>query len=122
MTGLAKWMLLSALSVAGTPAGAQLLSDPTRPPGNVQLVEAGESQPGAQLQSILISADRRLAVINGETVRQGGKYRDATVLRISEASVVLRHTDRDERLDLLPGIEKQNRTHRTRSAPGSGAR
>ena len=122
MTGLARWMILIALGVACAPAGAQLLSDPTRPPGNLQVVESGESQPGAQLQSILISADRRLAVINGETVRQGGKYRDATVLRISEASVVLRHPDREERLDLRPGIEKQNRTHRTRGVPGSGAR
>ncbi|MDA0225275.1 MAG: MSHA biogenesis protein MshK [Proteobacteria bacterium] len=113
---------MAALSVMWAPAGAQSLSDPTRPPGSLQVVKTGESQPDAQLQSILISTDRRLAVINGETVRQGGKYLGATVLRIIEVAVVLRHPDREERLELLPGIKKQNRTHRTRIAPGSGAK
>lgn len=122
MSRLAGLTLFTFLTAIGAPVVAQALSDPTRPPASLATVVAEEALPGAQLQSVLISSDRRIAVINGETVRQGGKYRDATVLRVEEASVVLRYPDREERLELLPGIEKRERAHRTRIAPGSGAK
>lgn len=96
---------------AGAEGGA--LSDPTRPPNASLAVEAGEGgAASAQLQSVLIAPGRTFAVINGETVRLGARYGEARVIRITEAVVVLRYSDRDETLELLPGIQKQTRDRR----------
>lgn len=101
-------------------AQAQALGDPTRPPGTAGLADGAE--PGAQssapqLQSILISPQRRLAVINGQTVALGGRIGDATLLAISETGVVLRRGGQLETLRLLPDAGKK--PART-SAPGKG--
>jgi MSHA biogenesis protein MshK len=95
------------------PASAQrgVLVDPTRPPS--MSVESGAKESaapaGPQLQSVLISPTRRLAVISGSTVVQGGKYGNATVASISEGAVLLRYTDRKETLHLIPGVVKRDR-------------
>lgn len=98
-------------SCAGTVlAQAMSLADPTRPP-IVSTESAGESAPpaGPTLQSILISPARRLAVISGQEVAQGGKYGDATVASITESTVLLRYADRRETLRLLPDVKKRER-------------
>jgi len=95
------------------PASAQrgALVDPTRPPS--MSVESGAKESaapaGPQLQSVLISPTRRVAVISGSTVVQGGKYGNATVASISEGAVLLRYTDREETLHLTPGVVKRDR-------------
>lgn len=93
-------------------AGAQQLQDPTRAPaglasGPAQAGSLGEEgAPAApRLQSILIGAapnNRRLAVIDGVTVTQGGKFADAVVERINDNSVVLRRGKLRETLILFP--------------------
>ena len=98
---------LAVLALAPA-ALAQGLSDPTRPPtapmsGPDAAVDAG----GAQLQSVLISPNRRLAVINGQTVAVGGRVGDATLAQITETGVVLKRGDLLESVPLLPGIAKQ---------------
>lgn len=91
-------------------AQATSLADPTRPP-SVTTESAGESSPpaGPTLQSILISPTRRLAVISGQEVAQGGRYGDATVTSITESTVLLRFADRRETLRLLPDVKKRER-------------
>lgn len=91
-------------------AQATSLADPTRPP-IVSTESAGEPAPpaGPTLQSILISPSRRLAVISGQEVAQGGKYGDATVTSITESTVLLRYADRRETLRLLPDVKKRER-------------
>ena len=95
------------------PASAQraALVDPTRPPN--MSVESGAKESaapaGPQLQSVLISPTRRVAVISGSTVVQGGKYGNATVTSISEGAVLLRYADRRETLHLIPGVAKRER-------------
>jgi MSHA biogenesis protein MshK len=95
------------------PASAQrgALVDPTRPPN--MSVESGAKESaapaGPQLQSVLISPTRRVAVISGSTVVQGGKYGNATVTSISEGAVLLRYADRRETLHLIPGVVKRER-------------
>jgi MSHA biogenesis protein MshK len=95
------------------PASAQrgALVDPTRPPS--MSVESGAKESaapaGPRLQSVLISPTRRVAVISGSTVVQGGKYGNATVASISEGAVLLRYTDRKETLHLIPGVVKRDR-------------
>ena len=104
--------LILLLCFAGS-ASAQraALVDPTRPPN--MSVEAGAKESaapaGPRLQSVLISPTRRVAVISGSTVVQGGKYGNATVASISEGAVLLRYADRKETLHLIPGVVKRDR-------------
>lgn len=88
------------------------LVDPTRPPHvAAQAVSGGEVAPlqGPQLQSVLISPTRRVAVISGTTVAQGGQYGDATVTVVDETSVQLRYRNGRRTLQLLPGLAKRER-------------
>jgi len=90
--------------------GAKAFADPTRPPN---VADSADSAPGGaapgkpRLQSVLIAPGRRVAVINGMLVPEGEAYGDATVVRVTAASVLLRRPDGDETLELLPGVEKQ---------------
>lgn len=91
-------------------AQAQVLVDPTRPPPEAMLAAPGTKPvPGAgaasRLQSILISGrdgGRRVAVVDGETVREGDRIGGAVVLRIRETEVVLRRGRETEVLKLFP--------------------
>ena len=91
-------------------AQAQVLSDPTRPPGvSADGGEAGDAPKLAvpQLQSILISPQRKLAVIDGQTLAPGDRFGGATLVSISVGSVVLRRGAELQTLQLLPGIDKK---------------
>ncbi len=101
--------ILGTVLVAGCGvARAQLLSDPTRPPGIPLSEGAAEASTAVpRLQSILISPMRKLAVINGQTVPLGGRIGDATLLAISETSVTLRRGAHLEILRLLPDVAKK---------------
>lgn len=108
---------------AGTAAAQSApLADPTRPPNAVADAGGNESaaRTGPQLQSILISPARRVAVISGKAVAQGGKFGDATVASITEATVLLRYADRSETLHLISGVEKRDRRIVDASASGKG--
>lgn len=107
--------LLVLLGVTGA-ARAQTasLTDPTRPP-IIEPERSGDAAPippGPQLQSVLISPSRRVAVINGSAVSVGAKLGDATVTAISEDAVILRYADHKETLYLLPGVERRARGDR----------
>lgn len=105
-------LALSLLCVAcSAMAQRGALVDPTRPPMAASEPSAGEAAApaGPQLQSVLISPTRRVAVISGSTVVQGGKYGSATVVAISEGAVLLRYADRKETLHLIPGVVKRER-------------
>ena len=115
------WLLLGLCAGAAQAAAAQGLADPTRPP-NVAAAPAGVDAepelPSNQLQSVLISSTRKIAVINGQSVALGGKLGDAVLARISETEVVLKYPDRTEVLKLLGGIERQ--PARSARKPGAG--
>lgn len=105
--------LLLVVYLLADPVMAQTgaLVDPTRPPMAVSEPSAKETAApaGPKLQSVLISPTRRVAVISGSTVVQGGKYGNATVASISEGAVLLRYADRKETLHLIPGVVKRER-------------
>ena len=78
-------------------ASAQGLPDPTRPPPEMVAPAPGIAAPVAaavpRLQSILIGRppnERRVAVIDGVTVRVGARIGGAVVVSIKEKEVVLR--------------------------------
>jgi MSHA biogenesis protein MshK len=102
-------LLALAVSSAARAALAQPLADPTRPP-NVSPTEptlGASRESTTRLQSVLISPTRKLAVIDGQTVRLGGRVGDATLVDISETQVVLQRHGGNETLKLHPAAEKK---------------
>ncbi|WP_126452405.1 hypothetical protein [Sulfuriflexus mobilis] len=97
-------LFVSALLLyVGVSLMAHAYEDPTRPPdfagtgADTQQLNA----PVWQLSSILISAERRLAVINGQTVRQGEQIGNARVIRIGATGVTLRNNTETFTVKLL---------------------
>jgi MSHA biogenesis protein MshK len=104
-------LLLAAVALlgAGGAARAQDDGDPTRPPAVLSAPAARQGQPAAsggepQLQSILVSlrpGGRRIAVIDGKTVRPGQRIGDAVVETIGPTTVVLRKGNQRQTLKLF---------------------
>lgn len=103
---------LAALAVlAGHAANAQdgALRDPTRPPAVLSAPaampgRAASSAPQQQLQSVLISlraGGRRVAVIDGKTLREGDRVDGALVESIRPTEVVLRRGNQRQVLKLF---------------------
>lgn len=103
-------MLVLLLAVSTVSRG-QSMSDPTRPPGGID-PNTGIASPsvssggGLVLQSVLISPQRRLAVIGGETVKLGSRIGGAVVVKIEEGQVTLREGQELKKLKLYAGFEK----------------
>lgn len=99
-----------SLACATAPAMArQALPDPTRPPPEASLVPgaamAMPSGGGPRLQSVLVSSKpggRRLAVIDGQTVRLGAKFDGAVLVKVTDTEVVLRRGKELQVLTLFP--------------------
>ncbi|MBC7456520.1 MAG: MSHA biogenesis protein MshK [Massilia sp.] len=99
-------------SLAGL-CGAQALSDPTRPPAQLAPapLSGGASAPAPlgstrpTLQSVLIArgpGGRRVAVIDGQTVRVGEKFKGAVLTGVSDNQAVLRRGSERQVLRLYP--------------------
>ncbi len=90
---------------------AENLPDPTRPPSVFEVPAAGVAagaavRSGPMLQTVLISPRHKVAIINGETVKLGGMYGSARVVKISESGVVLNDGGSFQTLKLFPSVEK----------------
>lgn len=101
--------LLASLLLLGNAAALAQVADPTLPPPSLRAPAASAAPAPAparpQLQSILLSREaggRRVAVISGEMVRQGGVFQGAVVERVGEDEVVLRRGKTREVLRLYP--------------------
>ena len=89
-----KGALLFLLAASAVQANAQALQDPTRPPAAAMAASAAPAAASnaPRLQSILVGREtggRRLAVIDGETVRLGEQFHGARVARIGDNEVEL---------------------------------
>ena len=104
-----KLAVLAAMLAAGALAQAQALPDPTRPPPMMMKAPAGAAvaaaaPAGPVLQSVLIgrqAGGRQVAVIDGETVRLGGAFRGAVLVRMTETEVELRRGQERQVLKLF---------------------
>jgi MSHA biogenesis protein MshK len=100
LTNAVALALLFALQSAVPGAQAETLQDPTRPPASSLAASnaPAAASAGPRLQSILVAREaggRRLAVIDGETVRLGEQFRGARLVRIGDNEVELaRGTER----------------------------
>lgn len=89
------------LALAVSPACAAL-PDPTAPPA----VTAGaEAPPAPKLTAIRTSGGQRIAILDGQALKVGGRYQDARVVRIDETRVVLRRGGETVVLKLHPEAE-----------------
>jgi MSHA biogenesis protein MshK len=88
-------------------AAAEPLLDPTRPAIDLSADAGGEAPvtaPPKGLQSIIISPQYRAAIINGETVRLGGKSGDSRLIEVRENSVVLQNARGRRVMELFPTV------------------
>lgn len=98
----------AALAALAWTASAQGLTDPTRPPSaGPGAAEAEPQAGGPRLQSILLSSERKIAVIDGRSLRVGDRVGDATLVQISEGGVLLRRGNELHTLALVPGVAKK---------------
>ena len=116
--------MIAALSAA-LPVCAQGLNDPTRPPREI-LGDTGEAPDavagGSPAQVVIISSDRRQATINGRTVNLGGRYGDATLVRISDEEIVLQKADSTEIIRLYSSVNRKMRLPPDQSPTKAAAR
>jgi MSHA biogenesis protein MshK len=127
-------LLRAALTIAAAVSAPQLLAqamgDPTKPPGAGAAMQGmpDDTPAGRQLQSILFSGGRKVAVISGSMVPLGGMLGESRVVKITESEVVLKTGEEMETLKFFPGIDKQpvkrapSRTRSDASAQGSSSR
>jgi len=99
-----------ALSAVIFPLHAEELPDPTRPPANIFQAASGRSTgagaaQSSGLRSIIISATRRAAIIDGKTVELGGRFGNARLVEINAGSVVLQRGKNRQVLTLFPGVK-----------------
>jgi sRNA-binding protein len=102
---LAVLAAITSLSLAAEP----VLNDPTRP-YKTDVFEQRNTQPTSRynLNSTLVSNNRRVAVINGIYVTEGETVADATVISIRKHDVTLQSSNRLITLKLLPDIIKRH--------------
>jgi MSHA biogenesis protein MshK len=89
---------------------AQGLNDPTRPPREILGGSADAYEPAASsspAQVVIISTDRRQATINGQTVVLGGRYGNATLVRISDEEIVLQRPEATETIKLYSSVQRK---------------
>lgn len=102
---------VAIMGVAWMPwAGAETLVDPTLPPAIAGMPDAaGNGLPaGPVLQSVMLGAGRRAALIGGRMVAVGEKFGEATLVRVTEQGAVLRNPDGSlQTLRMHPAVEKK---------------
>lgn len=113
-TGL-RTLLATLLLCLPPAAAAEALPDPTRPAIDLTGGAEGGTAPAEAaprgLQSTIISPQYRAAIINGETVRLGGKSGDSRLVEVRENSVILQDARGRRRLmELFPQVSiKKNK-------------
>ena len=100
---LSGMMLVGMLAVTAQ-ADMGDLPDPTRP----HRASTGGAPPSG-VQSILISPQRKVAVVHGRTVTVGDRVGDAVVTDIRPYEVILNRGGRESHLRLVPRMDKTGR-------------
>lgn len=97
-----------AITLMQVPGQAQDLKDPTRPPTSISPTgESAQAYSEPVLQSVLIAPNRKLAIIDGQTVKLNAKFGDQVLVRITETGVVLKRGKQLQTLNLHPEFSKK---------------
>ncbi|WP_341581311.1 hypothetical protein [Marinobacter metalliresistant] len=100
------WTCLAAGALTLFPGAVSALQDPTRPPGFEVAVVTPVPERDLLLDSILYSKDRRVAIIDGEALREGQAVDSLRVIRIYDNRVLVTDSGRERVLYLerLPQV------------------
>lgn len=79
--------ILAGLLVSLNVAAEKLLRDPTQPPLPAAIV--AKSKPSFVVNAIIVSKNRKLAIVNGKRVTVGADIDGATIVSISKRRLVL---------------------------------
>ena len=101
-------IVFGLLAAAPFAFAAEVLPDPTRPPPEyfTGADASSAAAAGPVLQSVFISATRRSAIINGQSVVVGDKVGNEQVVAIRDGEVVLRDGKELHSLKLFPNVAK----------------
>ena len=91
-------------------AWGQGIGDPMRPPAGISAAapDSAAAKSGApELQSVIISPTRRIAIISGQSVALNEKFGESRVVKITETEVTLRNGQDIQVLKLYPNVDKQ---------------
>ena len=86
-----------------TPVLAEL-NDPTRPVSYVNGLQgdAKKAKGGIRVSSIIIGKERRVAIIDGQSVQKGDSIRGMKVIAINPSEVLLKSNNKELQVSLLP--------------------
>ena len=99
-----------ALSLTTFAIAAQQLRDPTRPPAGASKgtstsgAAKSRARSGMVLQTVLISEDRRVAVISGRLMSVGDTISGFRLTEIREGEVVMKKRSKTRTLRLFPDV------------------
>jgi MSHA biogenesis protein MshK len=82
--------------------GAELLRDPTRPYSSTPVVVISARDTSFRVTAIFISEKRRVAIVNGQRVREGDQVNGATVVEILANNLRLNLRGKEFTTRLLP--------------------
>ncbi len=117
-------MLLAVVCMtAASTVPAQALRDPTRPAAASARGSgaANADRPGWVLQSVLISPERRYAIINGEVVPIGGSIAGAELVAVAAERVTLRTREGLRVVHLFPDVVRLGADERNAAAERTAA-
>lgn len=96
---------LALLAVSATGHASEALRDPTRPYTARQAHAA--SAPRYKVNAIIVSDERRIAIINGKRIGVGGRVNGATVVSIAKRELILEVNGQELTLRLNGGGSSQ---------------
>lgn len=111
-----KWLscvaliLMSINLLAETNAPGDAVRDPTTPLGHVVSSAVNAEAVVLELNSVLISSRRKIAIINGDTLREGQQLpgSNITIQHILPQKVLLKQGDKIWALTLSPDVVKRH--------------
>jgi hypothetical protein len=103
-----KWSAAAVLACALAQGNARAqTADPMQPPGESSARAGAPSSAGTGLQLVIVSPQRKLALIDGSLVHVGGKARNGTLAGVSDSVAVLQKDGSRDVLLMYPNIEKK---------------
>ena len=109
-----RWALMLATAGMCMPGYGQSPQDPTRPnaawlasqPKATTEAKVAAEDPPPKLQSLIVGSVRKYALIDGQILSVGDRYRDGRVIEITATEVVLRTEQGTQMLKLYPDVKK----------------
>jgi len=104
-----KWRVLAFALTACLPAAGltQSMDDPMRPPAVPNVSTGPGASPAGQLQAVIVSPQRKLAVIDGAVVPLGADVRGGKLAGISDSVAIVRKNGERDVLLMHPNIDKR---------------